>query len=74
MAINSSVQLLAQAMATYGAGVVIGKTATGQLTHYGTVGFLAMAAIFASIFIARYVKPIDAVPNLTPAGSALVEE
>jgi predicted MFS family arabinose efflux permease len=60
MAINSSVQLLAQAMATYGAGVIIGKTATGELTNYGTVGFLAMAVIFGSIFIARYVKPIDA--------------
>jgi hypothetical protein len=47
-------------MATYGAGVIIGKTATGELTNYGTVGFLAMAVIFGSIFIARYVKPIDA--------------
>jgi MFS transporter, DHA1 family, inner membrane transport protein len=60
MSINSSVQLLAQALATYGAGVVIGKNESGQLTGYGTVGFLAMAAIFASIFIARSVKPIDA--------------
>ncbi len=66
MAINSSVQLLAQAMATYGAGIVVGKTATGELTNYGTVGFLAMAAIFASIFIARYVKPIDVTPIPAP--------
>lgn len=73
MSINSSVQLLAQALATYGAGVVIGKTATGQLTQYGTVGFLAMAAIFASIFIARYVKPIDAAPTPEPE-PALAQE
>ncbi len=66
MAINSSVQLLAQALATYGAGSIIGKTATGQLTNYGTVGLLAMAAIFGSIFIARYVKPVDAVPVVVP--------
>ncbi len=66
MAINSSVQLLAQALATYGAGSIIGKTATGQLTNYGTVGFLAMAAIFGSIFIARYVKPVDAAPVVMP--------
>ena len=66
MAINSSVQLLAQALATYGAGSIIGKTATGQLTNYGTVGFLAMAAIFGSIFIARYVKPVDAAPQVIP--------
>jgi DHA1 family inner membrane transport protein len=66
MAINSSVQLLAQALATYGAGSIIGKTVTGQLTNYGTVGFLAIAAIFGSIFIARYVKPVDAAPQMTP--------
>lgn len=73
MAINSSVQLLAQALATYGAGVIIGKTATGQLTHYGTVGFAAMGAIFVSIFIAKYVKPIDATPRSEEPVPALVE-
>ena len=66
MAINSSVQLLSQALATYGAGVVIGKSASGELTNYGTVGFLAMAAIFGSIFIARLVKPVDAAPVIVP--------
>ncbi len=59
MSINSSVQLLAQAIATYGAGLIIQKTATGQLLHYSTVGYLAMTAIFASVFIARTVKPIS---------------
>ncbi|AQG82585.1 sugar transporter [Spirosoma montaniterrae] len=59
MSINSSVQLLAQAIATYGAGLIIQKTPTGQLLHYSTVGYLAMIAIFASVFIARTVKPVS---------------
>ncbi|TAE31636.1 MAG: MFS transporter [Cytophagales bacterium] len=60
MSINQSLQLLMQSVATYGAGLIIQKGPQGQLLHYPTVGFLAMAFIFASIFIARTVKPIEA--------------
>ncbi|WP_421828195.1 MFS transporter [Larkinella sp.] len=69
MSMNSSVQLLAQALATYGAGLIVTKTAGGQLIHYSWVGYLAMAAIFASVFIARKLRPVDekpAPPNLHP--------
>jgi MFS transporter, DHA1 family, inner membrane transport protein len=59
MSINSSVQLLAQAIATYGAGLIIQKTASGQLLHYSVVGYVAMLAIFASVFIAKTVKPVN---------------
>jgi MFS transporter, DHA1 family, inner membrane transport protein len=59
MSINSSVQLLAQAVATYGAGMIIQKTASGQLLNYPIVGYVAMAAIFASVFIAKTVKPVN---------------
>lgn len=60
MSINQSLQLLMQSIATYGAGLIIHKTPTGQLENYSIVGFLSMAAIFSSIFIARTVKPVDA--------------
>ncbi|HEV7351216.1 MFS transporter [Telluribacter sp.] len=63
MAINSSVQLLAQSLAAYSAGLIVGKTPEGQVTNYGLVGFFAITAIFLSIFIARQVKPIDAAPQ-----------
>lgn len=59
MSINQSLQLLMQSVATYGAGLVIQKTPSGQLENYSIVGFLAMAAIFSSIFIARTVKPVE---------------
>jgi MFS transporter, DHA1 family, inner membrane transport protein len=63
MAINSSVQLLAQSLAAYSAGLIVGKTPEGQVTNYGLVGLFAMTAIFLSIFIARQVKPIDTAPQ-----------
>jgi len=59
MSINSSVQLLAQAVATYGAGLIVQKAPDGQLLHYAWVGYASMAVIFLSIFIAQRVKPID---------------
>lgn len=60
MSINSSLQLLMQGMATYGAGLIIDKTAGGKLVYYEWVGYLSMLLIFGSIFIARTVKPVDA--------------
>lgn len=66
MSINQSLQLLMQSVATYGAGLIIQKTPTGQLQNYSIVGFLAMAFIFASIFIARTVKPIDVTSSAAP--------
>jgi predicted MFS family arabinose efflux permease len=60
MAINSSLQLLAQSLAVYLAGLVIQKTPDGKLLHYDWVGYAAMLFIFLSIFIAKTVKPIDA--------------
>ncbi len=59
MSINQSLQLLMQSVATYGSGLIIQKTPSGQLENYSIVGFLAMTAIFSSIFIARTVKPVD---------------
>lgn len=62
MSMNSSVQLLAQAAATYGAGLLVTKTESGQLIHYSWVGYLAMAAIFVSIFIGRNLHPVNEKP------------
>jgi MFS transporter, DHA1 family, inner membrane transport protein len=58
MAINSSVQLFAQAIATNIGGFIIHKTPSGYLENYPYVGYFAMIMIFISIFIAKTVKPI----------------
>ena len=61
MAINSSLQLLMQAVAVYLAGIVIQKAPDGKLLHYDWVGYGAMILITLSIFIARRVKPVETV-------------
>jgi len=59
MAINSSVQLFAQAIATNIGGFIIYKTPSGYLENYPYVGYFAMIMIFISIFIAKTVKSIS---------------
>ncbi len=58
MAINSSVQLFAQAIATNIGGFIIHENASGYLENYPFVGYFAIIMIFFSIFIAKTVKPI----------------
>ncbi|UTA67468.1 MFS transporter [Emticicia sp. 21SJ11W-3] len=58
MAINSSLQLLAQALAANIGGFIIHKTASGYIENYAYVGYFAISMIFISIFIARLVNPI----------------
>jgi len=55
MSINSSVQQLASGLAATIGGAIVVKTADGRIEHYGWVGYLAMALIVLSIFLARRV-------------------
>ena len=56
MSFNSSIQQLAAGTASFGASLVIGRNAAGELTHYGTVGILAVVATLASIYLARRIR------------------
>lgn len=58
MAINSSLQLFAQAMAANIGGFLIHKTPSGYIENYNWVGYFSIIMIFLSIFIARTVKAI----------------
>lgn len=55
MSINSSVQQLASGLAATIGGAIIVKTADGRIEHYGWVGYLAMALILVSVFLAKKV-------------------
>ncbi len=59
MAINSSVQLLAQAIATMVGGAIIHKTPTGYIENYQYVGYFAIVMIGISIFVAKTVKAVQ---------------
>ena len=58
MAINSSLQLFAQAMAANIGGFLIHKTVSGYIENYHWVGYFCIIMISLSIFIAHAVKPI----------------
>ncbi|SOE21489.1 Predicted arabinose efflux permease, MFS family [Spirosomataceae bacterium TFI 002] len=59
MAINSSVQLMAQAIATNIGGAIIIERADGYLDNYEYVGYYAMFMIFLAVFVAKQVKSIE---------------
>ena len=56
MSFNSSVQQFASGAAWFGASLMIGRNAAGELTHYGAVGLLAVGATLASIALARRIQ------------------
>lgn len=59
MAINSSVQLMAQAIATSIGGALLVQRENGYLDHYYYVGYFSMFMIFMSIFVAKKVQNIE---------------
>ena len=56
MSFNSSIQQFASGTASFGASLLIGSDAAGELTNYGTVGILAAVATLASIWLARRIR------------------
>jgi len=51
MSFNSSVQQIAAGFASLMSGAIIGKSANGELTHFGTVGIIAAVATIACVFL-----------------------
>jgi multidrug resistance protein len=56
MSMNSSAMQLASGCASLLAGLAIGHTETGELTHYNWVGYAAMAIGFAAMWMIGRVK------------------
>jgi predicted MFS family arabinose efflux permease len=56
MSVHASVQQFGSALATMGAGLIIGSDADGALTHYGVVGLCATVATLAAVPIARTLR------------------
>ncbi|HSI90797.1 MAG TPA: MFS transporter [Adhaeribacter sp.] len=59
MSINSSVQQAASGLAAFGAGLIVQKSAGGQLLHFGTVGLLAAAFTVISVFVIMKLKQVS---------------
>ena len=56
MSLVSSVQMLSSGLATLVAGLIITRTPSGQIEHYDTVGYLAVACGVLSIWIAQHLR------------------
>ena len=59
MSINGSVQQLATGFSAMIAGAIVTKSPEGHLEHYDWVGYLSIALILVSIWLAGRVKPLS---------------
>jgi predicted MFS family arabinose efflux permease len=60
LSVNSAIQQFACGIAALGAGLVMGHDADGRITHYGTVGFIAVAATLLCLWLAGRVRITEA--------------
>jgi predicted MFS family arabinose efflux permease len=56
MSLNSSIQQITSGIVTYFGGLIIGKSATGEMTNFPLVGVVAVGCAFLSICLARFLK------------------
>ncbi|HYQ85635.1 MAG TPA: MFS transporter [Bacteroidota bacterium] len=68
MSVNSSVQQLSAGIASYGAGLIIGKASNGSLTNFGIVGLIAAATTLVCIYLAKRLRFVDAAVPHRPHG------
>jgi MFS transporter, DHA1 family, inner membrane transport protein len=59
MSVNSAVQQIASGFASFLAGLIVIKTADGQLANYHYVGYIAVFFSLITLFIARKLKPAE---------------
>ncbi|MCX7893180.1 MAG: MFS transporter [Burkholderiales bacterium] len=62
MSLNAAFQQAASGSAAFLASLVIGRSGAGELTHYGTVGWIAVGATAATIVLARRVRAAPSPP------------
>ena len=59
MSINSAIQQLGAGIASYVAGLIVIKTASGEYRDYNMVGYLAITASIIAIFVAKRLKVVS---------------
>jgi len=61
MSISSSVQQLASGFASFAAGFVITKSATGELQNYEYIGYASILVSIVCIFVAQKLKSVEVI-------------
>ena len=64
MSINSSVQQLAAGFAAWISGIILGQSATGQITHFSVTGFISVAFALFCIYLSRFLATQDQRRNI----------
>jgi len=64
MSINSSVQQLAAGFAAWISGIILGQSATGQITHFSVTGFISVACALFCIYLSRFLATQDQRRNI----------
>lgn len=59
MSINSAIQQLGAGISSYVAGVIVVRSATGELQDYNLVGYLAIVASIIAILVAKRLKAVS---------------
>ena len=67
MSLNAAIQQAGAGVAAFVSGSMVGKVATGELTGYGDVGWLAAAFTLVAIALAFRIHVVDARDAATPA-------
>lgn len=74
MSINSSAMQLASGTASFLSGLVIAKSAGGEILNYSYVGYGAVVFTLAAILIARKIKPVSQEVKVNPESEKVIEE
>lgn len=59
MSINSCVQSLASGTAAFISGLIVQKSASGELQNYNYIGYLSVVISIIAIFVGRKLRPIE---------------
>ncbi len=59
MSVTSSIQQISSGVASYGAGLILGKSATGELTHFEIVGIIAALTSLTGIFLSKRIRNVE---------------
>jgi len=70
MSFNASIQQLGSGLAALTAGLVIGRAPDGTLTHFGIVGWIAVACTLLAIWLAQRIRIVDDAPRTAAASGA----
>ena len=74
MSINSSIQQLSAGVASFAAGLMLGKSPTGTLTNYGLIGVIAAIASILCILLSKRIRSVEGSPDTGTKPSLVASE